>query len=127
MDIKQLTLVIGAVLGAISVALGAFGAHALRDVLTQNNRLETFQTATQYLQIHALALVAVGILLRQTAGDVGLLQSASVAFVVGCVAFSGSLYVLAIGNVRVMGAIAPIGGVAFIIGWVLVAWWALQS
>lgn len=127
MEMKQFALVIGAIFGAIGVALGAFGAHALKETLTQNNRLDTFQTATHYLQIHAVALVMVGVLLRQQTGDTSLLSLSAIAFMLGIIAFSGSLYILAIGNVRFMGAIAPIGGIAFIVGWLTVAFWAWQK
>lgn len=127
MDMAKWTMFIGALAGALGVGLGAFGAHGLRELLLQNNRLETFQTATHYLQIHALALVLLGVLMRNAQSDLGLLQVSAVAFMLGLVAFSGSLYVLALANVRFMGAIAPIGGAAFIIAWLSMAVWVLRA
>jgi uncharacterized membrane protein YgdD (TMEM256/DUF423 family) len=127
MDVAKLTLVTGALAGAIGVGLGAFGAHALRDLLVQNNRLDTFQTATHYLQIHALALVLVGILMRGAGAELGLLQVSALGFTLGLFAFSGSLYVLALANLRFMGAIAPLGGLAFIVGWLALGLWALRA
>lgn len=119
-------IVIGAVLGGLGVALGAFGSHALRATLTANGRLETYQTAVQYHMIHALALIAVGLLSAHlssspTLGWVGGL------FTLGILIFSGSLYILSIFNIRFMGAITPIGGVAMILGWALLAWAAYRG
>jgi uncharacterized membrane protein YgdD (TMEM256/DUF423 family) len=109
-------LVTGAVLGAIAVAAGAFGAHGLRSRLSPAD-LDTFETAARYQMYHALALVAVALL--QFRGIVA--RAAGWLFLAGVVLFSGSLYALTLGGLRWMGAITPLGGVALIAGWVFLA------
>lgn len=113
----KLFLMIGSILGALSVMIGAFGAHALKDTLTSHGRLETFETAVKYQFYHVFALLIVGILLSRI--DHKLLHYSGYAFIVGIVIFSGSLYILCLTNVGKWGAVTPIGGVFFIIGWVL--------
>ncbi|WP_414655789.1 DUF423 domain-containing protein [Frateuria sp.] len=98
--------------GASAVVLGAFGAHALRGVLDPAGR-ELWHTASQYHFWHALALAAACL-----APDGRARRIASGAFAVGIVLFSGSLYALALGSPRWCGAITPLGGVAFIVGWI---------
>lgn len=115
--------VIGAVLAGLSVAAGAFGAHALRGILAQN-LLDNFETAARYQMYHALALLVVGLI-----GDRLPTRWTNLAgwlFVTGIGFFSGSLYLLAFTGVRVFGAITPIGGVAFIGAWAALAFAALQ-
>jgi uncharacterized membrane protein YgdD (TMEM256/DUF423 family) len=107
-------IALGAILGGLGVAIGAFGAHALADRLTEA-RLATFETAARYQLIHALAIVAAALV----GGDRGHL--AGVLFAAGVLLFSGSLYALALTEVRVLGAIAPIGGACFIAGWAFLA------
>lgn len=107
---------IGATLAFLAVALGAFGAHALRERLTPE-MLAIFQTGVQYQAMHALALLAVGL----GAPDLPRLRRAAWLFVVGVVIFSGSLYALALTGTRVFGAITPIGGVCFLAGWGILA------
>ncbi|RKG97990.1 DUF423 domain-containing protein [Corallococcus carmarthensis] len=111
-------LVVGAVNAFLSVAAGAFGAHALKARLPQDLQL-IFETGARYHMYHALALVAVGLFgaVRPSA----LLSSAGWAMLVGIVLFSGSLYALALSGVRVLGAITPLGGLGFLVGWVLFA------
>lgn len=109
---------IGALSGAISVAAGAFGAHALRDKV-EPRLLEVFETAARYQMYHALALLAVGLV--ATRWSSGLTTSAGWLFVAGTVFFSGSLYAMTFTGVRALGAITPIGGVCFIAGWVCLA------
>jgi uncharacterized membrane protein YgdD (TMEM256/DUF423 family) len=107
---------IGALGAAIAVAAGAFGAHALADRLTPA-RLDTWKVASQYLLVHA---VAIAVLSSATRGG----GSGFVALwllVAGCFIFSGSLYALCLTDVRVLGAITPIGGVCFIAGWITLA------
>jgi uncharacterized membrane protein YgdD (TMEM256/DUF423 family) len=117
-------IVLGGILGAIGVALGAFGSHGLNDILTQNARLDTFDTASQYHLIHALGLLIIGLLAERTPSRY--LTWAGYAMVAGVIIFSGSLYILAVFNLRFMGAIAPIGGTAFILSWGLIAFAALK-
>ena len=107
----------GAVLAALAVAAGAFGAHALRDTLTPD-RLDTWKVAASYQLIHAVALVALGASGRLTTG---LGVWGAVLLVAGCLIFSGSLYALCLSGIGKLGAITPLGGLAFISGWVLIA------
>jgi uncharacterized membrane protein YgdD (TMEM256/DUF423 family) len=116
--------VIGAVCGALGVAAGAFGAHALKGRLTPE-MLAVFETGVRYQLVHALGLLAVGWAAgRWTSGAV---RAAGWLFVVGVFLFSGSLYVLCLTGVRGLGAITPIGGAAFIAGWLLLAWGAWRG
>jgi uncharacterized membrane protein YgdD (TMEM256/DUF423 family) len=107
----------GAVLAFVGVAAGAFGAHALRDVLPPD-RMAIYQTATLYQVLHAVAIVAIG--LAPTPQSRGLRRSA-LLLAVGVVIFSGSLFILALSGVRWWGAVTPIGGVAFLAGWLNLA------
>lgn len=108
-------LMLASVFGFIGVGLGAFGAHALNAVLTANDRLATFQTGVQYHLIHAVVLLGVALLAGQQQSLY--LNIAGWAFTLGIVLFSGSLYVLSLANIRIMGAVAPLGGLAFLVGW----------
>lgn len=113
---SQFALVAGSVSGLIGVLLGAFGAHALADRLNPEMQA-IWQTAVQYQFYHAAALLAVGLLARQ--GLIGAAAStAAVAFTLGSVVFSGTLYVLALSGVRWLGAITPFGGGLLIVGWI---------
>jgi uncharacterized membrane protein YgdD (TMEM256/DUF423 family) len=102
-----------------AVAAGAFGAHAAKAQLAPD-LLATYQTAVQYHFWHALGLFGVGILLREGTGG-ALLRVAAWLLVAGIVLFSGSLYALALTGVRSLGAVTPVGGVAFLAAWALVA------
>lgn len=113
-------IAIGAILAFLSVAFGAFGAHVLKARLTEQN-LSIFQTGVQYQMVHALGLILIGILaLTVFTGQTTLLVWAGWLMTLGVVLFSGSLYALTLSGVRVLGAITPIGGVLFLISWVLV-------
>lgn len=109
-------LITAGILGALSVGIGAFGAHALQDTLTANGRLDTFETAVKYQFYHTLALLLLGILMLNF--DQSYLNYAAYAFIAGTVVFSGSLYTLSLTNMTWLGAITPIGGLGFILGWV---------
>ncbi|MFP5304396.1 MAG: DUF423 domain-containing protein [Gammaproteobacteria bacterium] len=109
-------LLLGAVYGLLGVALGAFGAHALRARVSPD-LLAVWRTAVEYQMYHALALLLAGLLLRQLPSTA--LQIAGICFAAGVVLFSGSLYALTLSGVRVLGAITPFGGVLFLAGWVL--------
>ena len=123
----RLFITIGALSGFVAVAAGAFGAHALRDRLSAA-MLDTFQTGAQYQMYHALALVGVGILLARFSSEGSpWLSAAGWLFVAGTVLFSGSLYVLAVTGVRALGAVTPFGGLAFILGWLALAWAAATA
>lgn len=111
-------LALGAVLAGLAVAAGAFGAHGLRGRLTPE-LLEVFETAARYQMYHALGLLAVAwAAARWPSGTVVL---AGWLMVAGIVVFSGSLYVLSLTGIRWLGAITPLGGVAFMAGWVALA------
>lgn len=116
---------IGSVLGALSVMIGAFGAHALKNTLTANGRLETFETAVKYQFYHVFALLILGLLLSRV--DHKLLHYAGYSFIVGIIIFSGSLYILCLTNMGKWGAVTPIGGLFFIIGWILLFLGVLKS
>lgn len=109
---------LGAIFAGLAVAFGAFGAHGLKGVLSAD-MLANFETGVRYHMYHALALVAVALAYAQWQKP--LLVTAGWLFVAGIVIFSGSLYVLSLTGLRWLGAITPIGGVALIAGWVLLA------
>ena len=111
----------------IAVGLGAFGAHALKSRLAPD-LTAVYQTAVQYHFWHALGLLAVGILLLQKP-DSGALAAAAWLLIAGLLLFSGSLYALALTGIRGLGAITPIGGVAFLAAWAALAWaaWRWQT
>ena len=107
-------LALGSLLAGIAVAAGAFGAHALRARLSPAD-LATFETGARYQMYHALALLAVAWAVQQWPGP--LPRAAGWLFVAGIVVFSGSLYTLVLTGHRWLGAVTPLGGVAFIVGW----------
>ncbi|GAX41060.1 hypothetical protein NIES4075_20280 [Tolypothrix sp. NIES-4075] len=122
----QIFLSIGAIFGGLSVAGGAFASHALREKISDRS-LEIFETAARYQMYHALALLLVALLLSiyQQSPPPTLLASGWL-FIIGIVLFSGSLYALSLTNVKILGAIAPLGGAAFIAGWGALAFAALS-
>ena len=126
---QRVATVASGIAGLLAVALGAFGAHGLRarfEGLPDGvKRLEWWGTAAQYHLAHALALGVVGALAARDA-NLGGLRVATWAFVAGLVLFSGSLYTMSLTGVRVLGAVTPFGGVAFMVGWAALAWWAWQ-
>lgn len=115
----RLFFAIASILGALSVAGGAFGAHALKGQLTEA-ALGSFETGIRYQMYHALALLAVALLAKQFP-ESGLLLAAGWCFVAGIVLFSGSLYGLSLAGIKALGPVTPLGGVAFIAGWVCLA------
>lgn len=111
---------IGAIFGLLGVGLGAFGAHGLKEKLQTLGTTATFHTATEYHLYHALALLAVGLL--AAAGRPGsALSVAGWSFLVGILLFSGSLYALAVTGYTKLGAITPLGGILFLVGWIALA------
>jgi len=116
--------VTGAVLSAVGVALGAFGAHGLKARVSAD-LLVIFETGVRYHMYHALALLAVGWAVARNPSAV--LNTAGILFVVGIVLFSGSLYVMTLTGARWLGAITPLGGVAFLVAWACLAWGARVS
>jgi uncharacterized membrane protein YgdD (TMEM256/DUF423 family) len=119
----NLFLLLGAASGFIAVATGAFGAHGLRARLSPE-LLATFETGARYQMYHALALVLVGLLAARTPS--GLLTGSGWFFAAGTLLFSGSLYLLALTGVRAFGAVTPVGGLCFLVGWALLATSALK-
>ena len=117
------TLAIAGLLLALATACGAFGAHALKTHLAPD-RLQLWETAVRYHFFQALGLLGVGLALRSV--DAAMLRNAAALIVVGIVLFSGSLYALSLGGPRVLGALTPVGGLAWIAGWLLFAYalWA---
>ncbi|KIO63311.1 hypothetical protein B4064_2403 [Caldibacillus thermoamylovorans] len=109
-------LFLGALNGFLSVALGAFGAHVLEGKI-EPKYLETWQTGVTYQMFHAGALLVVGILSNKISAS--LLSWSGWLFFIGIILFSGSLFLLSLTGIRVLGAITPFGGVSFLIAWVL--------
>ena len=110
--------IFGALSGFVSVAMGAFGAHALAEKLDEK-MLAAFKTGAQYQMYHSLALIAVGLWARSHPGN-----STSIvgwSFVFGTILFSGSLYAMALTDIKVLGAITPLGGLSFMVGWIAFA------
>jgi uncharacterized membrane protein YgdD (TMEM256/DUF423 family) len=121
--VGRLWLILGSASAFISVATGAFGAHALKRRLDPE-MLQVFETGARYQMYHALALLGVGLLAlhRPSAPS----EVAGWSFVAGTVLFSGSLYALALTDTRWLGFITPFGGVAFLFGWAALAWAAFR-
>ena len=112
-------LVIGALIAGVGVAAGAFGAHGLRPILT-DKMMAVFETGVRYHLVHALAMLIAG-LSAQWFGH-RIFVKAGWSFCIGILVFSGSLYTLALSDVRTLGMLTPFGGLAFLIGWGFLAW-----
>jgi uncharacterized membrane protein YgdD (TMEM256/DUF423 family) len=120
-EVDRVFISIGALSALLAVAAGAFGAHALRARISAE-MLQVFQTGATYQMYHALALIAVGILLARFSTDGSAwLTAAGWLFTAGSVLFSGSLYALALSGTTWLGAITPLGGVAFVLAWLALA------
>ncbi len=112
----KIFIAIAAILGALSVAGGAFASHALKEQISERS-LEIFETGAKYQMYHALALLLVALLLTRLEVVPTTLVTSGISFIVGVVLFSGSLYALSLTGIKWLGAITPLGGVAFLIGW----------
>lgn len=121
---KQMWLIHAAMSGFIAVAAGAFAAHGLKGRLSVDS-LAVFETGARYQMYHALALLAVA-WLAHAAPSIAV-NVAGWAFVIGTVLFSGSLYALALTGVKWLGAVTPLGGAAFLVGWAALAWAGFKS
>ncbi|MEC1176921.1 DUF423 domain-containing protein [Metasolibacillus meyeri] len=114
------SIISGAIQGFLAVALGAFGAHALKGILDDYST-GIWDTAVQYQMFHASALILVGILMStKIFGEVKQLKIAAICLNLGILFFSGSLFILAVTGIGFLGAITPIGGVLFLTSWVLI-------
>jgi uncharacterized membrane protein YgdD (TMEM256/DUF423 family) len=122
--IAKLFLSIGSISGALAVMLGAFGAHGLKDKLSEK-MLANYMTGVEYHFYHTLALLIVGVIALHY--PTKQLTASGWAFAIGILIFSGSLYVMALTGITKLGAITPIGGLFFIIGWILLAAAVLKS
>ena len=112
-------VIAGALSAFIAVSMGAFGAHGLSRKLSPEN-LDIFEIGARYQMYHAIAMVVVGVSMERWSRDE--LAVGGWCFLIGSVIFSGSLYALSLSGVRWLGAITPIGGVAFLLGWLSLAW-----
>ncbi len=117
---NKLFLQAGAILGLLGVALGAFGAHALKPSLEASGRFDTFETAVKYQFYHALALILISILLQNASVSAAKWYNwAGYATLGGVIIFSGALYTICFTGIKAFGAVAPIGGTLMIVGWLL--------
>jgi uncharacterized membrane protein YgdD (TMEM256/DUF423 family) len=126
-DARSPMIALGALNAAIAVGAGAFAAHGLRERLDAR-ALEVFETGARYQMYHAVAIVLAGII--AASGASGMIRGAQTAgwiFQAGIVLFSGSLYALALTGVKGLGAITPLGGIAFLAGWLWLAWTAWRA
>jgi uncharacterized membrane protein YgdD (TMEM256/DUF423 family) len=121
---ERLFFALGALSGFIAVGLGAFAAHALKERLDPAT-LSTFETGARYQMYHALALLATGWACTRWPGPFA--TASGWLFIAGTILFSGSLYALSLTGVRSLGAITPFGGLAFLAGWLCLAWAALTG
>ncbi len=113
-------IIAGAINAFLAVAFGAFGAHALKEKLSEKY-LAIWETAVQYQMYHAIGLIVIGILMSSSIiGNVTQLNWAGYLMLAGIIIFSGSLYVLSLSGIGILGAITPIGGVAFLLAWVFI-------
>lgn len=124
MTVDKIFLLFGCAISGSGVALGAFGAHGLRKVLSAE-MLSVYQTGVLYQLVHGIALLAVGLVVRQYGSS--LLTAGGWCLVLGTILFSGSLYVLSVTSIRYVGLLTPLGGVFFIVGWALLFAGLLRS
>ncbi len=122
---QKVFLIAGTLMGAFSVIIGAFGAHALKAILQASGRIDTFETAVKYQFYHAFALILVGIIMFHLKHQ--LFNYAGYSFIIGTIIFSGSLYILCITGITKFGMITPIGGLIMIVGWILLMFGIIKS
>jgi uncharacterized membrane protein YgdD (TMEM256/DUF423 family) len=119
-------LFLGSINAMLAVALGAFGAHMLKDKLSEK-MLGVFETGVQYHMIHAIGLIVIAILIKNASVSSTLPTWSGWLLMSGIVLFSGSLYALSLSGITKLGIITPFGGVAFLAGWLLIAIYAVSS
>lgn len=117
-------IAMGAIIAFLSVALGAFAAHSLKNMLS-SDMLTVFHTAVDYQMWHGLGLLIIGLLLERKPSS--LLIKSGWSMLIGIVLFSGSLYILALTGVKTFGAITPFGGIAFLIAWAMLAYHSIKQ
>lgn len=122
---SKLFLITGSILAGLGVAVGAFGAHALKAVLESTNRVATFETGVKYQIYHALALLILGILMQRFEHKFFVWSGYS--FIIGILLFSGSLFILSISGITKWGMVTPLGGVGFILGWLFLLLGIMKS
>jgi uncharacterized membrane protein YgdD (TMEM256/DUF423 family) len=125
--VTQIFLSIAAISGGFSVAAGAFASHALREKISERS-LEIFEVGARYQMYHALALLLVAVLISRIPSPPTTLIASGWLLIIGTVIFSGSLYALSLTGMKILGAITPLGGVAFLLGWsaLAIASWNLK-
>ncbi len=126
MNDSRRTILIAALLIAVATVLGAFGTHALKPVLAPA-RFDSFETGVSYQFFHSLGLLALGLLRRDSAWEGAALRWACRLLIVGVLLFPGSIYAMTFDGPRILGMVAPLGGVSFMGAWVLVAWAAWRG
>lgn len=122
---QQATLIAGILMALLAVATGAFGAHGLKEILLQTNRTDTFELAVRYQFYHAFALLVTGVVMNWYPQPAA--KYASVFFIIGIILFSGSLYILSLTGKTILGAITPVGGLSFILGWLFLLWAVIKK
>lgn len=118
-------LITAATLCGLAVALGAFGAHALKPILELNHSTGTYETAVKYHMFHALAILGIGIIMAHKPHQ--LLKSVSHLLLAGTVFFSGSLYIYSINKIPFLPIVTPLGGVLFLCGWILLIYHFIKN
>jgi len=116
-------IIIGAISGLITVGIGAFGAHGLKEILQNNQTTNIYNKAVLYQMFHSIAILIIGLLEMYTEKSIFL---SGLFLTLGILIFSGSLYVLSITNLKWIGAITPIGGLCFLIGWIILVLFAIR-
>lgn len=116
---SRTTLITGCILAGLAVVIGAFGAHALKPTLEALHRTDTFELAVRYHVYHALALILSGLVMHSIPSR--WIRYAALGFLTGILIFSGSLYILSVTGITILGAITPLGGLSFILGWAFLA------
>jgi uncharacterized membrane protein YgdD (TMEM256/DUF423 family) len=122
---QKIILIIAGILGGAAVGIGAFGAHALKGLLEKTGKSEVFETAVKYHFWHVLALLAVALLMEKYTST--FLTYSAWLFISGILIFSGSLYILSLTGISKLGAITPIGGLAFLLGWMFLVLAVIKS
>ncbi|MCX8490102.1 MAG: DUF423 domain-containing protein [Cyclobacteriaceae bacterium] len=117
---QRQTLIFGSLLGGLAVALGAFGSHTFKSLLLENNRVDTYELATQYHFFHALTMLVIGVIMTQMKRK-SINVSATFIFI-GTILFSGSLYVMALLNTTKVAFVTPIGGLFLLTGWAVLVY-----